>query len=56
MFDPFFSKKEDGTGLGLSVVHGIIEKHGGKISVESAPDKGTCFEIALPFSRRSEIK
>ncbi|MGB2661640.1 MAG: ATP-binding protein, partial [Candidatus Omnitrophota bacterium] len=56
IFDPFFSKKEDGTGLGLSVVHGIIEKHGGKISVESAPDKGTCFEIALPFSRRSEIK
>ena len=48
IFDPFFSKKDGGTGLGLSVVHGIIEKHGGKISVESAPEHGTSFKIGLP--------
>ena len=45
LFDPFFSKKKGGTGLGLSVVYGIIEKHGGKISVTSAPHEGTEFRI-----------
>jgi signal transduction histidine kinase len=52
IFDPFFSKKDGGTGLGLSVVHGIIEKHGGKINVESAPGAGTSFKITLPISYR----
>jgi signal transduction histidine kinase len=52
IFDPFFSKKDRGTGLGLSVVHGIIKKHGGKINVESAPGKGTRFEIVLPITHR----
>lgn len=47
IFDPFFSKKDGGTGLGLSVVHGIIEKHCGKISVDSQPGVGTQFEIVL---------
>jgi len=49
IFDPFFSKKNGGTGLGLSVVHGIIEKHGGKISVEGVPGHGTSFQINLPI-------
>ncbi len=48
IFDPFFSRKDGGTGLGLSVVHGIVEKHGGAISAESAPGKGTAFHITLP--------
>ena len=48
IFDPFFSKKDGGTGLGLSVVHGIIEKHGGRINVKSAPGSETCFLIILP--------
>ena len=49
IFDPFFSKKNGGTGLGLSVVYGIIEKHGGKISVEGVPGHGTSFQINLPI-------
>ncbi|MGB3242194.1 MAG: ATP-binding protein, partial [Candidatus Omnitrophota bacterium] len=52
IFDPFFSKKDNGTGLGLSVVHGIIEKHGGKINVESIPNIGTSFKITLPITYR----
>ncbi|MGB3082565.1 MAG: ATP-binding protein [Candidatus Omnitrophota bacterium] len=52
IFDPFFSKKDNGTGLGLSVVHGIIEKHGGKINVESIPNIGTSFKITLPVTYR----
>jgi len=48
IFDPFFTKKELGTGLGLSVVHGIIEKHRGNIRVNSRIDKGTEFNITLP--------
>ncbi|MGB2631177.1 MAG: ATP-binding protein [Candidatus Omnitrophota bacterium] len=50
IFDPFFTKKDGGSGLGLSVVHGIINKHGGKINVKSEPGKGTSFEIILSCS------
>jgi signal transduction histidine kinase len=38
-----------GTGLGLSLSHGIIERHGGRISVESTPGRGTTFAIELPL-------
>ena len=51
MFDPFFTTKDFGTGLGLSVVHGIIEEHGGQIEVESEVAKGTAFHIFLPLVR-----
>ncbi len=49
LFNPFFTTKEKGTGvgLGLSVVHGIIGKHKGKIDVESEPNVGTTFSIYL---------
>ena len=50
IFDPFFTTKEvnEGTGLGLSVVHGIIQEIGGEIAVKQHEDKGTSFIITLP--------
>jgi len=50
IFDPFFSTKgpSEGTGLGLSVIHGIVSKRGGAISVESKPGEGTQFTVYLP--------
>ena len=54
VFDPFFTTKDYGTGLGLSVVHGIIQEHGGQIEVESEVSKGTAFHILLPLVRFEE--
>jgi signal transduction histidine kinase/putative methionine-R-sulfoxide reductase with GAF domain len=50
LFNPFFSTKEGGIGLGLSITHRIIDQHDGKIEVESAPGKGTLFTVWLPIS------
>jgi PAS domain S-box-containing protein len=51
VFEPFFTTKPpgEGTGLGLSVSYGIIQAHGGTISVDSTPDVGTTFAISLPI-------
>ncbi len=48
IFDPFFSTKERGSGLGLSIVYKLVEGHQGEIKVESKEGKGTKFVIFLP--------
>jgi PAS domain S-box-containing protein len=61
IFDPFFSTKDlgEGTGLGLSVIHGIVTKNGGSIKVKSDPGKGATFTVYLPrieATNRSDLQ
>ncbi len=58
VFDPYFTtkKKEEGTGLGLSVVHGIVKGHGGFITVKSSLDQGSTFDVYLPLIHEQELQ
>jgi signal transduction histidine kinase len=48
LFDSFFTTKEKGMGLGLSIARSIVEAHGGRIRAESVPGEGTALYVALP--------
>jgi two-component system NtrC family sensor kinase len=54
IFEPFFTTKAMGTGLGLSVSYGIIERHGGRIKIQSEPGKGATFTVCLPLNSPTE--
>ncbi|MBN1849481.1 MAG: PAS domain S-box protein [Deltaproteobacteria bacterium] len=58
IFDPYFTTKKagEGTGMGLSVVHGIMKKHGGGISVSSSEDRGSIFDMYFPCIEKKSIK
>ena len=53
MFEPYFTRKSAGHGLGLSTVYGIVKRCEGTILVESAPGEGTTLRVALPLAASS---
>lgn len=56
LFDPFYTTKQDGTGLGLAVVKSVIESHQGSIEAKSEPGKGSRFELCLPSQQASRTQ
>jgi len=51
IFNPFFTTKSEGVGLGLPIVSKIVDEHGGKMTVESEPNKGSIFRVYLPIRK-----
>ena len=51
IFDPFFTSKDEGSGLGLAVSHQIVQEHGGFVTVESQIGKGTAFFVHVPVAK-----
>jgi signal transduction histidine kinase len=56
IFKPFFTTRNEGTGLGLSLAKGIVQSHGGRMEVASTPGQGTQFEVWLPIERPDASK
>ena len=54
IFDPFYSTRDDGTGLGLTMVHRIVDEHDGHIEVKSTPGEGSSFVVSLPIAHSDE--
>jgi nitrogen fixation/metabolism regulation signal transduction histidine kinase len=54
LFTPYYTTKQHGTGLGLAIVQSVVSDHGGKIAVESEPERGTSFVIDLPVEGRKQ--
>ena len=56
MYEPFFTTKAEGRGLGMAAVHGIVANHNGSIQVTSAPQQGTQFHLRFPLLRAQEVR
>lgn len=56
LFEPFFTTRAEGSGLGLTMVYKILREHGGEVLVDSTPGKGSRFRMTLPVSRRGELR
>jgi PAS domain S-box-containing protein len=54
IFEPYFTTKADGTGLGLTMAYKVVKEHGGDISVQSEAGRGTAFTVTLPVLRRAQ--
>lgn len=52
LFEPFFTTKKTGTGLGLAIAYGIVERHKGKIDIDSAPGRGTTITVRIPADEK----
>jgi signal transduction histidine kinase len=55
LFNPFFTTKKSGTGLGLSISQRIAQAHGGNLTFETTPGKGTVFRLSLPTDRSRSV-
>jgi C4-dicarboxylate-specific signal transduction histidine kinase len=56
LFEPFFSTKAEGTGMGLAIARSIVDAHGGALSGENCDDGGACFTIRLPEAKEDKSK